>query len=239
MVVTQFYDPMIAKLIATGDDRDAALARLARALGETAVAGVRTNLPLLRALVAHPDVQRNAVHTGSVAPITAGLTVTRPADPMEVAIAAALWLRAARGRASTAWRGWGALSGWRQRAGEDAVHQAPVLRLSAGDSRHAVGFGAVRSDGALPVVVDDERVDVRLPEAPGAVLLVEAAGCVRSLTADCGADRVAMILGTREIVLKVEPFLSGTLLAGAQGADDEVRAPMMGQIIAVDVAAGQ
>ena len=48
------YDPMIAKLIASGDTRDEAFDQLAAALAETEVAGVTTNLPFLRWLVAHP-----------------------------------------------------------------------------------------------------------------------------------------------------------------------------------------
>ena len=48
------YDPMIAKLVAHGADRDDALDRLAAALDETVVEGVTTNLPFLRWLVAHP-----------------------------------------------------------------------------------------------------------------------------------------------------------------------------------------
>ncbi len=50
------FDPMIAKITAWGRDRDTAYARLRVALAETEVAGVVTNLPFLRALVAHPDV---------------------------------------------------------------------------------------------------------------------------------------------------------------------------------------
>ncbi len=48
------YDPMIAKLVATGETRDEALDRLAAALAETRVSGVTTNLPFLRWLVDHP-----------------------------------------------------------------------------------------------------------------------------------------------------------------------------------------
>ena len=48
------YDPMIAKLVAHGTDREDALDRLAAALDETVVEGVTTNLPFLRWLVAHP-----------------------------------------------------------------------------------------------------------------------------------------------------------------------------------------
>jgi acetyl/propionyl-CoA carboxylase alpha subunit len=50
------YDPLIAKLIAHGPTRDEALARLRDSLAETEVAGVTTNLPFLRWLVAHPAV---------------------------------------------------------------------------------------------------------------------------------------------------------------------------------------
>jgi acetyl/propionyl-CoA carboxylase alpha subunit len=48
------YDPMIAKLVAHGNDREDTLDRLAAALDATVVEGVTTNLPFLRWLVAHP-----------------------------------------------------------------------------------------------------------------------------------------------------------------------------------------
>jgi acetyl/propionyl-CoA carboxylase alpha subunit len=57
------YDPLIAKLIARGDDREQALALLSEALDETEVAGVTTNLPLLRWLVAHPVVRSGRATT--------------------------------------------------------------------------------------------------------------------------------------------------------------------------------
>lgn len=55
--VSAFYDPMLAKVIATGDSRELALARLERALAKTRVYGIETNLRFLRAIVAH-DVFR-------------------------------------------------------------------------------------------------------------------------------------------------------------------------------------
>src|SRR4051812_37192344 len=48
--VTPFYDPMIAKIIAHGEDRGGALVRLRRALADTAVLGVATNLSFLARL---------------------------------------------------------------------------------------------------------------------------------------------------------------------------------------------
>ena len=57
------YDPMIAKLIAHGPTRGDAFDRLEAALAETVVEGVTTNLPLLRWLVAHPEVRAGRTTT--------------------------------------------------------------------------------------------------------------------------------------------------------------------------------
>jgi 3-methylcrotonyl-CoA carboxylase alpha subunit len=57
------YDPLLAKLIAHGPTREAALAQLADALGQTEVAGLTTNLPFLRWLVAHPALRAGETTT--------------------------------------------------------------------------------------------------------------------------------------------------------------------------------
>ena len=64
--ITPFYDPMIAKLIVTGRDRDEAVRRLAVCLDEFVVEGIATNIPFLRRLVAHPDFISNNVSTAFV-----------------------------------------------------------------------------------------------------------------------------------------------------------------------------
>ena len=51
-VVGTDYDSMIAKVIAHGPDRATALARLDRALADTAILGLTTNTGFLRALLA-------------------------------------------------------------------------------------------------------------------------------------------------------------------------------------------
>ncbi|WP_212775158.1 acetyl-CoA carboxylase biotin carboxylase subunit [Polycladomyces abyssicola] len=53
--VTPFYDPMIAKLIVSGPTREMVLEKSRAVLEEFRVEGIRTNLPLLRALLDHPD----------------------------------------------------------------------------------------------------------------------------------------------------------------------------------------
>ena len=78
------YDPMIAKLIAHGRDRDEALDRLAAALAETEVEGVTTNLPFLRWLVAHPVVRAGEA-------TTAFLVESPPLSPPPLLEAPAPW----------------------------------------------------------------------------------------------------------------------------------------------------
>jgi 3-methylcrotonyl-CoA carboxylase alpha subunit len=65
-VVSVHYDPLLFKLIATGQNRPQALERLAGALQACEVEGVKTTLPLLRTIAAHPEFRRGAVHTQMV-----------------------------------------------------------------------------------------------------------------------------------------------------------------------------
>jgi acetyl-CoA carboxylase biotin carboxylase subunit len=50
-VVPPYYDSMIGKLIAHGEDRDSALARMCNALRETVIEGISTNIPLQRQIM--------------------------------------------------------------------------------------------------------------------------------------------------------------------------------------------
>ncbi|OMC53672.1 acetyl/propionyl-CoA carboxylase subuit alpha [Mycobacterium sp. IS-836] len=62
-VVGSDYDPMLSKVIAFGADRDEALARLDRALAQTAVLGVQTNVEFLRFLLADERVRAGDLDT--------------------------------------------------------------------------------------------------------------------------------------------------------------------------------
>src|SRR5262249_12173919 len=60
------YDPMLAKVIAWGPDRESARRRLDGALADTVVLGLTTNVGVLRALLAAPDVVAGRLDTGLV-----------------------------------------------------------------------------------------------------------------------------------------------------------------------------
>jgi acetyl-CoA carboxylase, biotin carboxylase subunit len=75
--VTVFYDPLIAKLSAWGEDRSHAIARMARALGEYEVRGIKTSIPFFRWLLADADFREGRFDTTTLD----GLLQTRAGHP--------------------------------------------------------------------------------------------------------------------------------------------------------------
>ena len=64
--VSLHYEPLLAKIMAWGDDRADAIATLDTALADFHVAGVTTNIPLLRDVLASPEFTSGQYHTGSL-----------------------------------------------------------------------------------------------------------------------------------------------------------------------------
>ena len=86
--VTAHYDPMIAKVIAHGEDRAAALTRLAGALRGFEVAGVSTNVPFLARLLADPEFRAGDADTGLIDRRLDALLARDPVPDAVLAIAA-------------------------------------------------------------------------------------------------------------------------------------------------------
>ena len=241
--VSAHYDPMIAKLIGVGADRDAALASLREALDRSEVAGLVTNLAFLRRLVDGPDFRSGAMDTGLIA--RAGETLTADAAPD--ALAWGLAAMAAGGMLppppGAGFRLWG-------RA------RAHVGLVQGGDARDVVIVGP-DGDGAYAVEMDEDRADFRLlsrersdaREAQGVETLEVA------ILAEGGSDRAARTLvlhpGTRAGERAVTVVGSGDAASSnafvvadplahdaSAASGDAVLAPMPGTLIALDVAPG-
>ncbi len=126
------FDPMLAKIVAHGADRTGALDRLARALDDTVVLGLTTNLRFLRWLVREPAVLVGAIRTDTLERIW-------PPDDWAVRtrIPDAAWSTAAAalqpGEAADPWRG-----GWR-------LNATPTMHLESDDEMHIAAPG--RDDG--------------------------------------------------------------------------------------------
>jgi acetyl-CoA carboxylase biotin carboxylase subunit len=75
-LVSPFYDSLLAKIIAHGDERDAALERAWQAIAATRIEGVVTNLPLHSTLLANPEFQHGGVDAGFLTRVLEGAPVS-------------------------------------------------------------------------------------------------------------------------------------------------------------------
>ena len=98
-LVTGAYDPMLAKVIAFGADRESAVAELHAGVCETIVAGLPTNLPWLLNLLEYGDIREARANTGTAAQVA----TTMPDRSLAPAAAAAHLISASDSRQSDAW----------------------------------------------------------------------------------------------------------------------------------------
>jgi len=122
------YDPMLAKLIAWGNDRNEAIARLARALGETQVGGIRTNINFFRRILGDDDFLRANVHTRWLDDFierdkNAARHKADPAAEDAATIALALWHSARNGVAPPASNGGGSDSRWKHEGRQEQIER--------------------------------------------------------------------------------------------------------------------
>jgi 3-methylcrotonyl-CoA carboxylase alpha subunit len=112
------YDPMLAKLIASGETRDAAIARAVAALRQFPILGVRTNVAFLIRTLEHPAFRTGDLHTGFVDEhLPSLLEKTEPSELVLSVARAAQSSRdagssAATGAALAAFDPWSRLEGW-------------------------------------------------------------------------------------------------------------------------------
>ncbi|WP_157498247.1 acetyl/propionyl/methylcrotonyl-CoA carboxylase subunit alpha [Leifsonia sp. Leaf336] len=237
-VVTD-YDPMLAKVIAWAPDRAGALARLDRALADTAVLGVVNNIAWLRDLLADTDVRAGSMDTTLIDRRFSALEPA-PASTAEL-VAAALLAHRDREAAAPSGVGalWGAPSGWRLGSPRPARHDVDgttvevlddrvVVRGADGDATEHVARISVRPGAAgepESVALDLDGVVTRFDAArDGATIWLATAGRSRALRLRTPAERVAAALAARE--------------RGEAAAHPEVRSPMPGTVVAVPVASG-
>ncbi|MEN5075881.1 biotin carboxylase N-terminal domain-containing protein [Isoptericola cucumis] len=162
-VVTGDYDPMLAKVVAHGADREEALARLDGLLADVVVLGVETNTGFLRDLLADEDVRAGRLDTGLVDRFLTELSepgdgiAARGSDNSWAVVAAALLTLAADGGAGEV-RGPWAADGWRLNA-----PRAPrgVVLVDAAGVEHAVDVAGTRDD-AVVTTGDGEPVRAAL-----------------------------------------------------------------------------
>jgi acetyl-CoA carboxylase biotin carboxylase subunit len=211
--VTPFYDPMIAKVIAHAGTREAAAAKLAHALEETQIAGLRTNNAFLIRALKNADFVAGEIDTGFIPRHQAELIPLKSEPSLHLLAEAALFLVHERERAHHT---------------NDPWDRADGFRL-VGDARETFDFviGGKRKSVQL-VHHHDGSLEI-VNEKPGAASHVNA---VRLKSGD-----VAVLERGETWTLSLyDPFAA----ADEQGsASDRVTAPMPGKVIQVLVRPGE
>jgi 3-methylcrotonyl-CoA carboxylase alpha subunit len=221
--ITPYYDPMIAKLIVWGPDRDAATRRLEIALEAYEVVGVATNLGLLRAIAGSPAFLAADLDTGFIGRHT---RADPAADNPEPAAWTAAVLAVLEGqRVVTPADPWDLADSFRLNSEGD---QAILLRT--GETVMAIR-AASRGDGAFRLLLGDVAVIARTgPDGISVDGVLHRTRVVRQ------RDELTVIhRGRNHEFALIDPLMP----PGARGAgDDRVVAPIPARITHVLVRAG-
>jgi len=239
-VIGEWFDPMLAKIIAWGPDRAIAFDRLERALDQTVVLGIVTNLRFLRWLVRQPVVRTGDARTDTLdriwPPDDWGEAVTIPDDAWSVAATRLLEDL----EPSDPWAG-----GWR-------VNARPSVTLEADGATRSVEVGvsvspaplaidAVRAGDSVFLDLAGRSTAFRLARPPDVDAAARAAVAHGAAGATGPAEIVAPMPGS---VIRVHAGVGQAVSAGdpvvtleAMKMEHVVAAPRPGRVVDIRVRA--
>jgi 3-methylcrotonyl-CoA carboxylase alpha subunit len=222
-LVSVYYDPMLAKMIAHGPNREAAIARLDAALQQTEIAGVEHNVAYLRHVIAHPKFLDGSYTTDLGEQLAENLVTE---SDSALAICAVIALQ----RMGVAAGPWGRGDGFRVnepprylrrvRQGKQTLDVCVSVDSALVDGV-AYGVTEIVCRDAAPgqqirCVIDGQRIVARVVRRDTDVFVMH------------GGD-------TRKFTLDIDDLASYSSQAGSSG---RITSPMPGQVISLSVAKG-
>jgi 3-methylcrotonyl-CoA carboxylase alpha subunit len=208
---------MLAKVVAHGPNRLAAFDRMAGALRGTAVAGPRTNLAFLRALIDAPDVRAGKIDTGLIERDLAKLVSSPVVDHAAAAHAVEALIQRDRERIV------------RRATRRSNERRSP---WDAGDAFDFVGERQI----SVPVRIDGEHAVAQVRFGNGGMLV--AIGDVAAEPCEL-VDVANGFLAVRDDSASLVELGSGRVTDAEQGGGDGVVvAPMHGKVLTIEVAEG-
>jgi 3-methylcrotonyl-CoA carboxylase alpha subunit len=220
------YDPMIAKVIAHGGDRQSAIDRLVGALDATIVEGVRTNRAFLARLVDHASFRDGDVDTGFIARHAESLKP--PTDIPDRVLALAALTR---------------VGGYNPPSAQTMFERAGAWRMNLPSRRHVDLFPEGAEKRALSLTPEGAayRIDGLDEPVTGALFWTGP----QSVEADLGGELVRATIverdGSFELRIGGRVFVIGTSAPdaeAAEGGSGHITAPMPGRVLAVFVKPG-
>jgi geranyl-CoA carboxylase alpha subunit len=227
-LITPFYDPMLAKVIAHGANREQARTRLIRALSESVLLGVNANQRFLINLLDHPEFIAGNTSTAFITEqFSADSSLSpQPLAPADLALAGALLYQRSAQRCSRLPE----IHGWSNTA------SIPVrLVLAHADDMHSIEVVA-GEDGSLDIHTGSHSLRIRLIEQQGATWTIELDG-VRQQRACVLAGSTLWLYDEQGNVLLTDASHQPAA-AAANSLSNQVLAPMDGAVTEIMTEAG-
>ena len=235
--VTPWYDSMLAKLITHAKTRAEAFDRLHLALDETSIFGITTNQDFLKRLIALPATRDATFHTRLIdEQIGQLIDRTNNFDTEALAVGACFWMMRQRHLASAdPWRS-RETTGWRMAAGDAGLSPIPILHLETSGVSAEIRFGPLKPDGSMLIGVNENQISVKLTALQDEQFSA-AVGPRRDTVRICQTGHTIFLRDRRRThTLTAIPYL--TYISATAAVSGELRAPMTGIILKVNVAIG-
>ncbi|HEX4325738.1 MAG TPA: acetyl/propionyl/methylcrotonyl-CoA carboxylase subunit alpha [Burkholderiales bacterium] len=228
--ISPYYDPMIAKLIVWGADRDAALAAMAQALRECEISGVATNVEFLGRVIACKDFATGAVDTGLIERNRDELLPAKSdLPPVALALAAFAQVRAEQAATTGPASPWDLRDGWRMH-----LTAKRVLEFKVGAVNHAVEV-EYRREGILITVGGISALAQGTVAGRKVTLSWNGERVLGQLVTEQGGKRVLFSAGRR---FDLELVDAAAQFDHEEEAGGGLTAPMSGKVLSVLVQAG-
>jgi len=221
--ISPFYDPMIAKLIVWGNDRDEALAHMSQALSEYQIVGLATNVAFLKRLVESEPFAQADLDTGLIERHREALFPPASTLGIEVpALAAASLLAAEQGGAGN--DPWTNTSGWR-------LNSSLVRNLHFADEANKYSLSVEYLPVGWRLMQDGASAAMTLVERAGKQLVIKLNGASVRGTVVREGDVFHVFTGGAHYALNYNDPLAHAGQAEAEGG--RLTAPMPGKIVAI------
>ena len=229
-VISPFYDPMIAKLIVWGADREQALARMSLALSTYQIVGVATNISFLKRLVESTPFAEADLDTGLIERNQPALfPASQPVSLAVLALASASLLGVEERGASGLSDPWAGTSGW-------LLNSVLQRRLDFANDACAYPVTIAYLRDGWTIGTGADRSPLRIVEHHGNELVIKLDGQSIRGTVVREGDVFHVFTGGMHAMLT---FTDPLAHAGeAEEEDGRLTAPMPGKIVAIHVNKG-
>lgn len=228
--ISHYYDPMLAKLIVWGEDRDKALLGVREALAQYQIIGVTTNLDLLAAIAEHPDFIAARFDTGFIAKHHAEILQVPEVTAPVLALASLYVLQDQQIYVTSPWD---VKDNWRM----NLPAEQKLLFSAYGVEKNVV---AQQIDAGYSIIIADQKMHVqgsKLKITGELIAMVDDQELKATISME--ADKLYMLAYGKRY--QITYLNADNIDHGVQGAESKVHlaAPMPSKVVALLVKEGE